>query len=113
MTNFWDNHGIFFLIFITMFPRLTLIFSSVAFGGFFWWVGFIMVPRTLVAVLATMSYWESNPVLVIISWFIAIFGESLEKSTIRKKVKVSHHRPPAPPTFKSGDVIDADFTRIK
>jgi len=33
--NFWDVRGIFFLFFIMVFPRLTLLFSSVAFGGIF------------------------------------------------------------------------------
>ena len=33
--NFWHKHNIFFLFFIALFPRLTLLFSSVAFGGFF------------------------------------------------------------------------------
>jgi hypothetical protein len=39
--NFWDFHGIFFLVFIALFPRLTLLFSSVASGGLFWWLGWL------------------------------------------------------------------------
>ena len=31
--DFWDVHGIWFIIFMFFFPRLTLLFSSVAFGG--------------------------------------------------------------------------------
>jgi hypothetical protein len=80
--NFYQKHGIFFLIFITLFPRLTLIFSSVPFGGIFWWLGFFFCPRVLVASLATVSYFHTNPVLVTISWLVAIGGEYVEKSRI-------------------------------
>lgn len=81
-TNYWDYRGIFFLFFITTFPRLTLLFSSVPFGGLFWWLGFFFAPRILVAVLATLAYWEQNPVLVTVSWLIALGGETSEKYAI-------------------------------
>lgn len=77
--NYWDARGVFFLGFITLFPRLTLLFSSVAFGGFFWWLGFFFAPRLLVAVLATLAYWQTNPVLVTMAWLIALTGETNEK----------------------------------
>ena len=77
--NYWDEHGVFFLIFITMFPRLTLLFSSVPFGGILWWLGWIFCPRILVAVLATLGYWHENPILVVASWLVAVGGESSEK----------------------------------
>ncbi|MFH1224055.1 MAG: hypothetical protein V1647_06935 [Pseudomonadota bacterium] len=99
--NFWDVHGILFLVFITLFPRLTLLFSSVAFGGIFWWLGFIFVPRFLVAILATISYWNTNKVLVIIAWLFAIGGESSEKYFIHRR------------TFKRhSNVIDAEYHEI-
>ena len=84
--NFWDVHGVFFLIFITIFPRLTLLISSVPFGGLFWWLGFFFTPRLLVAILATMAYWTTNPVLVVMSWIVCLFGEFAEKSTVSKKL---------------------------
>lgn len=77
--DFFQNHGIFFLFFITVFPRLTLLFSSVAFGGFLWWLGFIFCPRILVASLATVAYFHTNPLLVVLSWVIALGGETMEK----------------------------------
>lgn len=77
--NYWESRGIFFLFFITLFPRLTLLFSSVAFGGLFWWLGFFFAPRILVAVLATLAYWQTNPVLVTMAWLIALGGETNEK----------------------------------
>lgn len=86
-TDFWQVHGALFLFFIAIFPRLTLLFSSVAFGGILWWLGWIFAPRFLVAVLATLAYWKTNPVLVMIAWLIALGGETTEKYVIRKRVK--------------------------
>lgn len=80
--NFWNHHGVFFLAAIATFPRLTLLFSSVASGGLFWWLGFFFAPRILVAVLATITYWNENPFLVVISWLVAIGGESQEKMIV-------------------------------
>ncbi|MBX3016541.1 MAG: hypothetical protein KF767_01530 [Bdellovibrionaceae bacterium] len=77
--DFWDVHGIWFIIFMFFFPRLTLLFSSVAFGGLFWWLGFIFTPRLLVAILATTAYWETNQILVVFTWFWALGLESAEK----------------------------------
>ena len=87
MTNFWDVHGVVFLICMFFFPRLTLLFSSVATGGVFWWLGWFFTPRLLVAILATTTYWPSNPALVIIAWFWAFGGESFEKRTMQVTVR--------------------------
>lgn len=80
--NYWNNHGILFLVAITIFPRLTLLFSSVATGGLFWWLAWLFAPRVLVAVLATVAYWNANPVLVIAAWLIALGGEGSEKYVV-------------------------------
>lgn len=80
--NFWNNRGIFFLVFVTLFPRLTLLFSSVASGGLLWWLAWLFTPRFLVAFLATITYWNQNPVLVLIAWLVAISGESSEKTVV-------------------------------
>jgi len=63
--DFWQAHGIFFVIFMFFFPRLTLLFSSVAAGGILWWLGWLVAPRLLVAILATTAYWHTNAILVI------------------------------------------------
>ncbi len=116
--NFWNHHGLFFLIFISFFPRLTLLFSSVASGGLLWWLSFFFAPRLLVAVLATFSYWQTNPVLVMISWFVAISGESGEKYVVTRRVR---YGPPIRTVFTStrtttsastGPVIDAEYKRV-
>lgn len=80
--NYWDHHGLLFLIFVTVFPRLTLLFSSIPLGGLLWWLGFIFAPRILVALLATAAYWVQNPILVVIAWLVAVSGESSEKYVI-------------------------------
>lgn len=123
--NFWDKHGVFFLFFIAIFPRLTLLFSSVAFGGFLWWLGFFICPRILVASLATVAYFHTNPILVIISWLIALSGEVFEKWGIgRSRFKVRTFRSGGPSPFSyqdeplkphstidHGDIIEAEFTK--
>ena len=43
--NFWDVHGICFLLGLSFFPRITVWFFSAVAGGFIFWVGFLFVPR--------------------------------------------------------------------
>jgi uncharacterized membrane protein YtjA (UPF0391 family) len=86
--DYWERHGVLFLIFIAIFPRLTLLFSSVATGGVIWWLAWLFAPRILVAILATIAYWQTNPILVSISWVIALFGESAEKTTVKNRTDI-------------------------
>ena len=86
MVSFWDVHGLWFIFFLMLFPRLTLLLSSVVSGGFFWWLGWLLTPRLLVAILATTSYWDTNPALVVITWLWALGGESSEKKVVHTKV---------------------------
>ena len=124
--DFFQKHGFFFLLFITIFPRLTLLFSSVATGGVFWWLGFIFCPRILVASLATVSYFHTNPILVIISWLIALGGETMEKAGLGRRPRFvfktfrggpnpyqgpSDFESPSKPVIDNGDVIEAEFTK--
>jgi len=82
MIDFWQVHGWWFLFFMFLFPRLTLLFSSVISGGFLWWLGWVFAPRLLVAILATTVYWHTNTVLVVFTWLWALSGESTEKKVI-------------------------------
>ena len=107
--NYWDHRGVFFLFFVTLFPRLTLLFSSVALGGVFWWLGFIFVPRILVAVLATLAYWDANPILVLISWLVALSGESSEKYLIRDRVRIVGV---GGAQSRTGTTIEGEYRRI-
>jgi hypothetical protein len=101
--NYWDHHGVLFLIFIAAFPRLTLLFSSVASGGILWWLAWIFAPRLLVAILATLSYGQQNWVLVALSWVIAIGGEGSEKYVV---VKRARRQKTTQKGIHAGDVID-------
>ena len=80
--NFWEAHGVGFIIAMFFFPRITLFFSSVASGGLLLWLGFIFAPRLLVAILATSAYLNSNTILVILTWIWALGGEATEKAAI-------------------------------
>jgi hypothetical protein len=120
--DFWERHGIFFLIFITVFPRLTLLFSSVAFGGVLWWLGFLFMPRILVASLATVAYFHTNPVLVVISWLAAFGGEVFEKwgiggrkmfiiKTYKNGPIMEDRHEHGPASINRDDAIEAEFTK--
>lgn len=87
--NFWDVHGFWFVFFLCFFPRLTMLFAT-AIGGFWWWVGWLIAPRLLVAILATTHYWDTNPLLVVITWFWALMGEGGEKKVAVDRAG-SHH----------------------
>ena len=108
--EYFDKHGWIFLFSVALFPRLTLLVSgllvgSIQFGGLVWWLGFFFAPRILVAVLATASYWNQNPVLVIISWLIALGGESSEKFMITRRMR-------SPQRYDqgfSGSTIEAEY----
>ncbi len=127
--DYWKNHGVFFLIFLTLFPRLTLLFSSVVSGGVLWWVAWLFAPRFLVAFLATIGYWQTNPILVMFAWFVALSGETSEKTFVinkgrpyqfKKTVIINGKRydsgqsesyqETTAQTKIDGDAIEADFT---
>lgn len=112
--DFFSRHGIFFLVCISLFPRLTLFFSSVPFGGLLWWLGFFFYPRLLVATLATITYLKTNPLLVLIAWFVAISGELFEKVAIRRRSGF-HFRAfeqKSVPTKSQGDVFEAEYKNV-
>jgi hypothetical protein len=89
--DFWTQHGWVFLCFLLVFPRLTLLFSSVASGGFLWWLGWLITPRLLIAILA-LPYLDTNPVLVVGAWILAIAGFLGEKTVVKKVVKRRRRR---------------------
>ena len=79
MDNFWSHHSTIILIGFTLFPRLSLLFCNITFG-FFFWIGWCFLPRIMIAINATIYYADTNPILVILSWLIALSGESAEKT---------------------------------
>lgn len=80
--DFWHEHTIFFLFFVTLFPRLTLLFAVTAPFGFLAWLGWLFAPHLVVAILATQYYWETNPILCIIAWFVAFAGTGGEAKIV-------------------------------
>lgn len=97
--SYWSHHGVLLLAFLTFFPRLTLLLSSIPSGGILWWLSWLVAPRYLVSVLATVHYWQTNPILVTVSWLIAIGGETSEKYYVQKKVSIRE-------TAEQGTIID-------
>ena len=87
--DFFATHSWIFLIGITFFPRITLLFSSVVSGGFMWWLGWFFTPHILVAILA-MPYWDTNPFMVAIAWVIAMGGTRSEVSIVGRKKKIKY-----------------------
>jgi len=79
--SFWETHSILFVICMFFFPRLTMLFGTTMGGGILYWVGWVLAPRITVAVLATYFFGSTNTLLVVLTWFWAIAGESVEKST--------------------------------
>jgi len=82
--NFFMAHpsGWLMLAGLAIFPRITLLFVG---GPFAWlhWLGWVFTPHLLVAILATTRYWDTNPVLCIIAWFIAFAGTGGEGRVVQ------------------------------
>lgn len=57
-----------------------MLFATTAGGGLLYWLGWLLAPRLTVAILATTYFWETNTILVIITWIWALTGESGEKT---------------------------------
>jgi hypothetical protein len=77
------GHGIWFLIGLAIFPRITLLlFASTPFGWLAW-SGWLIAPHFLVAFLS-LPFWNSHPVLVIIAWIMAFVGTGGEGRTIQR-----------------------------
>jgi len=82
--NFFEQHGILTLICLALFPRITLLVASFATGGFLWWIGWVIAPHFLVAILS-LPYWDTNPVLVIVAWMLAFGGTGVEAKTMSRQ----------------------------
>ena len=85
--DFWQVHGLIFLICIALFPRITMLVAGIVSSfGPLGWIGWIFAPHFTVAILATTIYWETNPVLCVIAWIVALGGTGAESATVSKSV---------------------------
>jgi hypothetical protein len=84
--SFLDNHGVLTLICLVLFPRLTLLFASFASGGLLWWLGWLFTPHLLVAFLS-LTYWDTDPALVVVAWLIALGGTREEAKLAAKQIR--------------------------
>ena len=77
--NFFDAHTYDWLILVglALFPRITLLFMGGPFA-ILHWVGWAICPHFLVAILATTTYWDTNPALCVIAWLFAFAGTGSE-----------------------------------
>jgi hypothetical protein len=82
--DFFDNHGVITLLGLAIFPRITLLIASFASGGLLWWIGWLIAPHFLVAILS-IPYWDSNPILVVVAWIMAFSGTGLESRVVQSR----------------------------
>ena len=88
VVNFWDLHGVLFIIAMMLFPRLTMLFGTIVwkvFGGPLFWIGFLLAPRLTVAVIATHLYFDTNPVLCIFSWIWALTAGGVQTTAVKSR----------------------------
>jgi len=76
--TFYTNHGFLFSIGLIFFPRITMLISAIWFNmatfGFFWWLGWEITPRFVIAGMASAYYWDTNGFLVFIAWTLAVLS---------------------------------------
>jgi len=83
--DYWQAHAypLLLLFGLAVFPRITLLFVGGPFA-LLHWLGWVFAPHLLVAILATTRYWDTNPVLCVIAWFIAFAGTGGEGAGVRR-----------------------------
>lgn len=87
--DYFDTHSwpILMLFGYAWFPRITLWFFSAITGGFGFWVGVFFFPHVMVAFWATVYYWDTNPILCVIAWFVALAGTGGEGERATKRLR--------------------------
>lgn len=84
MTDIVAGHGILFLIGLALFPRITLLFFAATPFGWLAWIGWLIAPHFLVAVLS-LPYWQDHPYLVIVAWIMAFVGTGTEGGAANRR----------------------------
>ncbi len=83
---------------LAVFPRLTLLFVGGPFAVLHW-LGWVFAPHLLVAILATSRYWDTNPALCVVAWFIAFAGTGGETTAARRATGWRSRRGSEAPLF--------------
>lgn len=85
MSGFLESHDDNWLLLVglALFPRITMLFVG---GPFGWlaWTGWFLAPHVTVAIIATMRYGDTDPVLVAIAWVFALLGSSSEAKATKR-----------------------------
>ncbi len=92
--DFWQVHSWLFLIGLVFFPRLTMLIAGTVWKfasfatpwGILAWVGWVFSPSLVIAILATIYYWNTNPILCIVAWllFLSKTGGAASKASSKK-----------------------------
>lgn len=87
--EFWQAHGtsmgIWFIVGMFFFPRLTMLFAVLTPFGWLAWLGWFFAPYLTAAIFATTMYWDTNPFLCVFAWLVAIGGTSSETKVVSTK----------------------------
>lgn len=91
--DFFHAHSfpILLLLGLAIFPRITLLFVGGPFAVLHW-LGWVFAPHLLVAILATTRYWDTDPFLCVVAWFIAFAGTGGESRAARGGWRWSRRR---------------------
>jgi hypothetical protein len=68
---------------LALFPRITLLLFAATPFGWLAWLGWLIAPHLLVAVLS-LPFWHSHPLLVISAWIMALAGTGGEARMARR-----------------------------
>ena len=114
--SFWTVHGyfigFFFLLLLFVLPRFAMFaFLVLPIGIVSWiaepfgltgfaalcvavlgWVAWLLAPRFLVAILATVLYWDVNPSLCLLAWLIAFGMLRTKKKAAEKMARERHEK---------------------
>ena len=80
--DYWLIHGVLYAIALVFFPRITVWFFSCVSGGIIFWIFFLLFPRFFIPIIAAAAYWDTNPILVILSFGVFWPTEVTEKKIV-------------------------------
>ena len=72
------DNAVWVLLGCALFPRITMFLIIDPFTSVLSILGFVFLPHLMVAVLATTMYWDTDPLLCVLSWLLALGGSSGE-----------------------------------